>query len=159
MGLPVGVDFLSEHLLVKQRFPFRDALLHLLPVCVGLDVRRVNENLRRVNKPVLVTFLKDPLKYLLKEVRVLKAAGVVFPEGCEVGDGIKHVQAQKPPVRHIHFDFLNGLSHAPDSVQVLYEGDFYQHDGIHAGTALVRRILFRHEVIDEVPVDRLVYFS
>ena len=103
----------------------------------GFYMSRVYKDFLRIYKAMPVAFFQNSLKYLFKQVGVLKTAGVVFAKRGKVGNGIKNVQPQKPPVRHVYLYFLNGLAHAPDSVQVLYEGNFDQHDWVHAGASLI----------------------
>lgn len=71
-------------------------------------------------------------------------------------DLIHHFKAKKPSISYIYFDFLYGLPHAFDAIQVLDEWKFYQHDRVHAGASIIRAVLVHYKAIDEVPVNRFI---
>mgnify|MGYP006963806782 FL=1 len=71
-------------------------------------------------------------------------------------DLIHHFKAKKPSISYIYFDFLYGLPHAFDTIQVLDEWKLYQHDRVHAGASIIRAVLVHYKAIDEVPVNRFI---
>ena len=98
-------------------------------------------------------------KYLLKKICILKASGIVFPKRGKMWHLIHHIQTQEPPVGNIYLDFLAGLPHTFDSIEILDKRNFNQHHGIHTGATIVLRIFFGNKIINEVPVNCLVYDS
>ena len=98
-------------------------------------------------------------KYLSKKIGILKSSGIVFSECRKMRHLIQHIQTKKPPVGNIYLDFLTGLSHAFDPIEILNKRNLDQHHGIHTGTAIVRRIFFGYKVINKVPVNGFIYDS
>lgn len=85
MGFPVFGYFLFLQFLIKQSFFVGNALLHLFVVGSFFYMSGIHTNLGRINKFKLITFHQDVGKYLFKKVSILKASGVVFPEGRKCG--------------------------------------------------------------------------
>ena len=136
-----------------------NALLHLFVVGSCLYVGGIHENLSRVNKFKSITLHQDMGKYLFKKICILKASGIVFPKRGKMWHLIHHIQTQEPPVGNIYPDFLAGLPHTFDSIEILDKRNFNQHHGIHTGATIVLRIFFGNKIINEVPVNCLIYDS
>ena len=126
---------------------------HLLAVCTGFYVSGIYKDMAGIYQALIHTLPQDMCEDLLKEVRILETADVVLSKCREVRDGVHHVQAQEPAVSDIDLDLTDGLAHAPDSIEVLYERDLDQHDWVHAGPSIVMAVSILHKVIDETPVD------
>ena len=48
---------------------------------------------------------------------------------------------------------VNELDTENPDVEILNEWYFYQHDGIHTGTAVIRTVFFFNQIINKVPID------
>ncbi len=134
-----------------------NALVHLFVVGSCFYMSGIHENLCRINKFKLITFHQDVGKYLFKKVSILKASGVVFPEGRKMRHLIHHIQTEKPSVGNIYLDFSASLPHALNSIEILDERNLNQHDRIHAWASVVVRVFVNYKIINEVPVNCLVY--
>ena len=119
----------------------------------------INKNLSRINKFKFVALHQDMGKYLLKKICILKTSGIVFSERRKMWHLIHHIQTKKPSVGNIYLDFFAGLPHAFDSIKILDQRNLNQHHRIHAGASVVWRIFLDYKVINEVPVNCLVYDS
>ena len=156
MRLTVCTDLYLQLLFIEPCFLLCDAFPHLSIIGPRLHVGRIYEYFGGIYQFVFIAFKKDVFEDLLEKVGIFKTAGIVLSESGEVGDRIPHLKSQEPPIGDIHLDLLNGLPHAPYSIEILDERDLDQHDRVHTRPAEIRRIFILHKVIDESPVDRFV---
>lgn len=75
-------------------------------------------------------------EYLFKKIRILKTAGIVFPESRKMWNLIHHFKTEEPAVSYIYFDLFYCLAHASYAIEVLDEWKFDQHNGIILGRPL-----------------------
>nr|WP_084078561.1 hypothetical protein [Desulfitobacterium chlororespirans] len=75
-------------------------------------------------------FLKNLFKDALEDISSLKPPAVILAKGGEVGDAFPKVIPDKSTVGHGHFNVFNGLAHASNPIQMLYENDFRQGDRV-----------------------------
>ena len=136
-----------------------NAFLHLFVVGSCLYMSGINKNLSRINKFKFIALHQDMGKDLLKKIGILKAPCIVFPECRKMWHFIHHIQTEKPSVSNIYLDFFTCLPHAFNSIKILDKRNLDQHHGIHAGPTIVLGILVDYKVINEVPVNCLVYDS
>ena len=66
---------------------------------------------------------------------------------------------QKPAVCHIQGDFLSSTAQRGQTIQVLNENHFEQHNRVHAGTAIVSTVQRLYHVVDLAEVYRSIDFS
>lgn len=129
-------------------------LLFAVAVCVGFDVRPVDEDGAGVDESRVHGFLENALEDMFEDVRVLEAADVVLPEGREMGDLLGEPVADEPAVSDVDFNLADGLTHAADAEKILDEDDLEERNGVDAGRpAIQRRIQVLDLVIDEAEID------
>lgn len=88
---------------------------------------RIHKDLTWVYQFKFIAFLQYMGKYLLKEVSILKTEGVVFFRTLRNEGPYPSFQDQGTIDNYVHFNFLYGLTHASDAIQVLDEGNHVIH--------------------------------
>lgn len=117
---------------------------------------RIHKNFTGICQLEFITFLQYAGEYLFKKVSVLESAGIVLAEYGEMGNPVHHLQSKEPAVSHIYFYFLYSLPHAFDAIQILDKGDFYQQNGVYAGTPVIGAVFISDQFVNKAPVNGLV---
>ena len=129
----VPFDFFFQLLLITFGLLFHHDLSGFAPVGTGFDVSSIDKQGLGIHKATPNGFLKNLLKDALEDIGSLKPPAVILAEGGEVGDAFSKVIPDKPTVGHVHFNVFDGLAHASNPIQMLYENDFKQGDRVDPG--------------------------
>ena len=132
----------------------------LFLVGIGANMGSVNKNRARVHKSAPYCFFKDMTEDALKNICPLKASLVVLSKGRKVRNRPKQIVSDEPAVCYVHLDLLDCLPHTSDPIQILDKHDLKKHNGINSGIPpFCFFIQSLHFVIDEAPIDCILYLS
>ena len=91
MGNTILIDFFLKLLLVEQRLLLCNPAFFLVDVRAGFDVCGIYKDFRRINKTMLIAFLKDTREDLFKKICILKASSIVLAKRREMRNCIQHI--------------------------------------------------------------------
>ena len=80
----VSIDIFSKYIRIEQCFLMRNSFLHLLIVSTCFYMSCIHKYFCRIYKSKAVALFKDMLKYLLKDIRILKTPSIILSKSRKV---------------------------------------------------------------------------
>ena len=100
--------------------------------------------------------LLEIINYIRKEFKGIKSMLEVIAHSRKVRNLLVQRVPNKPPICHIHFNLFQCPAQGTDTVDMLNQYDFEQHDRVYAGTTVILTVKVTHKFVNPVEVNRRI---